>query len=93
MTSVYENLLDQIVCDDINQAVFVKRLQLCQTQRKVISQMAEKQTDNRRKGDMKEYIFGIYDDSETAETDDDNSDEDESHTRKQKHRPTPWDRL
>ena len=31
--SVFENLLDQIVCDDINQAVFVKQRQLCQTQR------------------------------------------------------------
>ena len=61
----------------------------------------ETNKDNRRKGDMKEDIFGKYDVSEMAEsdmeTDDDNSDEDESHKRKhdrkKKHRPNPWDRL
>ena len=45
--SAYENLQDQIAYDDTNQVVFVKQLQLCQTQKIVICQILKDQEETR----------------------------------------------
>ena len=45
--SVYEYLQDQIAYDDTNQVVFVKQLQLCQTQKIVICQILKNQAETK----------------------------------------------
>ena len=89
--------------------MFVKQLQPCRTQKKVIYQLLKNQVETQKRMSFLkgEDIFGKYDytkskdDSETPasdmETDEDSPNEDKYHKRKhdrrKTHKPSPWDRL